>query len=137
MNRKNSRRKKKFRSSATAETLSAFKTLVDWCVLCVCVCCRRRRRRRRRHHHRRPKDIGWSKEKKGEKTETDIQSKAIEGVPRHAHAFSCSWYFFLYLSSLVLVESSIFPSCSSRSTHVDLIYTDYFIIAIDHPRGWK
>jgi hypothetical protein len=42
------------------------------CCVCVRVYCRR---------HRRPKDIGCSKGKKGEKTETDMQSKAIEGVP--------------------------------------------------------
>ncbi len=98
--------------------------------VCMCVlCCRR---------HRRPKGIGWSKEKKGEKTETDMQSKAIEGVPRRAHARSCaarSWYFSLYLASRVLVESSFFSL--SRSAHVDLIYADYFTIAIDHPHGWK
>ncbi len=34
---KNREEKKKFRSSATAKTPSAFKKLGDWCVMCVCV----------------------------------------------------------------------------------------------------
>jgi hypothetical protein len=56
--------------------------------------------------HRRPKGIRWSKEKKGEKTETDMQSKAIEGVPvvhmrtTRFWSFSLSVFLRLCWSSL-------------------------------------
>ena len=50
-------------------------------VHCVCVCARVVAR------HRRPKGIGCSGEKKRRETETDMQSKAREGVPV-AHARS-------------------------------------------------
>ncbi len=66
--------------------------------------------------HRRPKDIRLSKEKKGGKTETDMQSKAMEGVPVvHTHTktpFLIFLSIFLHLcwSSLPIFFLS-FSSC--------------------------
>ncbi len=64
--------------------------------MCMCVVAR----------HWRPKGIRWNKEKKGEKTETDMQSKAIEGVPCRAHAHH-SLLIFLSLSSCACVGRNI------------------------------
>jgi hypothetical protein len=66
-----------------------------------------------------------------------MQSKAIEGVPRRAHAFSCTAHALDISPSIFLrlCWSSHSFFFLSRSAHVDLIYTDYFTIAIDHPRG--
>ncbi len=100
----------------------------DWCIECVsvCVCLYVVAR------HRRPKGIRWSKEKKGEKTETDMQSKAIEGVPVVHTRTTRFWSFSLSVSFFVCV-GRIF-TFFSPSAHVDLIYADYFTITIDHPR---
>jgi hypothetical protein len=119
MKRKKPERKKKSSARPLPLRFSArVQVTGDWCIeyvsICVCLCVVAR--------HRRPKGIRWSKEKKGEKTETDMQSKAIEGVPvvctRAPPAFDLS--LSRCLSSLVLVESSHFLSLSFGSCWFNL-----------------
>jgi hypothetical protein len=81
MKRKNREEKKSF---ARPLLLSLLVRSRHWATnaLCVCVCVVAVIEDR--------KALDEVKKKKGEKTETNMQSKAIEGVPRRAHAFSCT-----------------------------------------------
>ncbi len=116
-------KKKKFRSSATAQILSAFKSLGDWCVECVCMLSLDIGDRKALD------EVKKRKERKPRQTSKARLQQVSPSCTRAPPAFDLS--LSLCLSSLVLVESSLFLS---PSAHVDLIYTDYFTITIDHSR---
>lgn len=85
-------------------TPSAFKTLGDWCVMCML------------SPSSKTEDIGCNKEKERRENRGRHAIQGYSVVPHRARAFSCtmrSWYFSLSLSSrhlrlVVLVESSTF-----------------------------
>lgn len=79
--------------------------LVHWMCACVCDVVAL---------HRRPRGIRWSKEKKGEETETDMKSKATEGVPVVHTRTTRFWSFSLSLSFLICV-GRVFPFFLSLS----------------------